>query len=74
MTEKRLGRLVMCPVCYSQVNPIVIAEYPQNEKGAIPIPARTVLQCPIEECRNKSITVWYIPTERIEELPLADTD
>jgi hypothetical protein len=69
MAEKRLGRMISCPACYALVNPIVVTEYPENEKVPVPIPARTVLQCP-----KDNRTVWYIVTEGIEELPLANME
>lgn len=55
---KRLGRLVKCPVCRKEIDPIIVTEYPENRVAQVPIPARTVVMCPAKDCPTN--TVWYI--------------
>ena len=64
---KRLGRIVKCPQCRKEVNPLVVTEYDAVRE----IPARVVVKCPADECSCLNEIVWYIPVYRIEELPVA---
>jgi phage FluMu protein Com len=63
-TAKRLGRLVKCPKCKTEVNPLLIEFVPEvnrqimsqgEPKTVVVTPSRDVVKCPKDDCLN----LWY---------------